>query len=90
MHEFKFAVNPLSQDTLLPILVHNRGQNLIGALFRIEGQEELYDKLKGEVLMNGFNRSSAFFPAIYQKNCTDGRHCNLEINPDQMLPLEIW
>ena len=90
MHEFKFAVNPLGQDTLLPILVHNRGQNLKGALFRTEGQEEFYDKLKKEVLKKGFNRSSAFFPAIYQKNCTDGRHCNLEINPDQMLPLEIW
>ena len=55
-----------------PLLVHNRGQTLKGALEREEGQEELYDKLKKEVTENLFNSCTGFFPAIYQKDNAQG------------------
>ena len=77
-------------DTKLPILIFNRGHTLMGGLEHEEGQEELYDKLKREVLDNGFNGSTGFFPAIYQKDCAGGVGYRLEINPDQMLPIETW
>ena len=79
-------------DTKLPILIFNRGHTLRGGLEHEEGQEELYDKLKREVLENGFNGCTGFFPAIYQKVWV-GAGCvgyRLEINPDQMLPIETW
>ena len=77
-------------DTKLPILIFNRGHTLRGGLEREEGQEELYDKLKKEVLENGFNGCTGFFPAIYQKDCAGSVADRLEINPDQMLPIETW
>ena len=73
-----------------PLLVHNRGQTLRGSLEREEGQEELYDKLKKEVTENGFNSCTGFFPAIYQKDNAEGEGYKLEINPDQLLPVEVW
>ena len=77
-------------NNVLPILVHNKGQTLKGALDREEGQEELYDKLKREVRENGFNSCTGFFPAIYQKDNAESEGYKPEINPDQLLPVEVW
>ena len=46
--------------------------------------------MKKEVLENGFNGCNGFFPAIYQKDCAGSVADRLEINPDQMLPIETW
>ncbi len=85
---FKFPRGKISNINIF-ISIHS-AHSLRGGLEHEEGQEELYDKLKREVLENGFNGCTGFFPAIYQKDCAGGVGYRLEINPDQMLPIETW
>ena len=73
-----------------PLLIYNRNRTLKGTLARERGQEELYDKLENEVRENGFKGYKGFFPAIYKKDPTEKQGYRLEINPDQMLPVETW
>ena len=91
---FAVKVQVLNESNMgeikFPILIYNRGQTLKGALEREDGQEELYDMLKREVRENGFNSCTGFFPAIYQKDCAESVGYRIEINPEQMLPVETW
>ena len=65
-----------------------RGQSRWALLSRVLDQE-LYDKLEEEVKKNGFKGAKGFFPAICTADPESGEF-NLEINPDNILPLEIW
>ena len=70
------------------LMVYNRDRSLQGYLSRVLDQE-LYDKLEEEVKKNGFKGAKGFFPAICTADAESGGF-NLEINPDNILPLEIW
>ena len=70
------------------LMVYNRDRSLQGYLSRVLDQE-LYDKLEEEVKKNGFKGAKGFFPAICTAETESGGF-NLEINPDNILPLEIW
>ena len=70
------------------LMVYNRDRSLQGNLSRVLDQE-LYDKLEEEVKKNGFKGAKGFFPAICTADPESGEF-NLEINPDNILPLEIW
>ena len=72
------------------LLVYNKDRTLKGNLSRVEGQEELYDKLEREVKKNGFKGQKGFFPAICTRDPNDREGYKLEINPDQILPVETW
>ena len=72
------------------LLVYNKDRTLKGNLSRVEGQEELYDKLEREVKKNGFKGQKGFFPAICKRDPDESEGYKLEINPDQMLPVETW
>ena len=80
---------PLSEEEG-SLLVYNKDRTLKGALPRVEGQEELYDKLAREVRKNGFNGEKGFFPAICKRDPGKSQGYKLEINPDQILPVETW
>ena len=80
---------PLSEEEG-SLLVYNKDRTLKGALSRVEGQEELYDKLAREVRKNGFNGEKGFFPAICKRDPGKSEGYKLEINPDQILPVETW
>ena len=45
------------------LLVYNKDRTLKGNLSRVEGQEELYDKLEREVKKNGFKGQKGFSPS---------------------------
>ena len=77
-------------EVKLPILIYNRDRTLAAALEREKGQEELYDKLERQVREHGFKGHNGFFPAIYKKESAGSEWCRVEINPDQMLPMEPW
>lgn len=67
----------------------NEEGSVNGSLFRNTGQEELYDCLKIQIMARGFQRRKAFFSAIYKSDSYE-EGCQLEINPAQTLPVEIW
>ena len=80
---------PLSEGKEV-LLVYNKDRTLKGTLSRVVGQEELYDKLKSEVKKNGFKGQKGFFPAICTRDPNEREGYKLEINPDQILPVETW
>ena len=71
------------------LLVYNRERSLEGNLLRVH-DPELYDKLEKEVKENGFQGYKGFFPAICTRDAEEDEGYKLEINPDKLLPLEIW
>ena len=80
---------PLSKEKG-SLLVYNKDRTLKGGLAREDSQEELYDKLAKEVRKNGFRGEKGFFPAICKRDSAESEGYKLEINPDQMLPVETW
>ena len=72
---------------------------VFGLLLRIPGQEEVYDQLRRQVLDQGQEvprarktsgkKYKAFFYSIYKGMSGEGKH-RLEINPEQLLPMEAW
>ena len=46
------------------LLVYNKDRTLKGSLSRVNGQEELYDKLEMEVSQTGSKEQTAFFLII--------------------------
>ena len=80
---------PLSEEEG-DLLVYNKDRTLKGNLSRAEGQEELFDQLDMEVRKNGFKGQKGFFPAICKRDPAESEGYKLEINPEQMLPVETW
>ena len=73
----------------VPLMVYNETRNLYGTLF-MEGHEELYDQLSKKIRESGFQGYKGFFSAICKRVPTEVEGFTLEINPDQMLPVETW
>ena len=76
--------------------VANEDDAVLGKLDRSPGQEELYDKVRKEVIERGLRLEVAgttvytgCYYTIYKGLCGDGGH-KLEINPDRMQPMAIW
>ena len=56
------------------------------------GQEELYDKMRKEVIERGVKWEGLYagcYYALYKGPIENGGH-NLEINPDRMQPMATW
>ena len=70
-----------------------------GHLGRSSGQEELYDKVRKEVVQRGVEVKGALvggttsffgcYYALYRGPTAEGGQ-KLEINPDRMQPMETW
>ena len=81
------------------ITVRNEKDGFLGHLDRAPGQEEVYDKVRKEVVLKGVgaegayvNGTTSFFGcyyALYKGPNDEGGH-KLEINPDKMQPMELW
>ena len=81
------------------ISVQNENDGFLGNLNRSPGQEEVYDKVREEVVQKGvradgayMNGTTSFFGcyyALYKGPTEEGGH-KLDINPDKMQPMELW
>ena len=79
--------------------VRNKVDKFLGNLERSPGQEEVFDKVRKEVMEKGVKKEGAhvdwttsFFGcyyALYKGPSGKGGH-KLEINPDKMQPFELW
>ena len=74
----------------LPHTVYNKDRSLQGQLARVEGQEQVYDKLDKDIREGGFQHYKAFYHAIYKEDKAEVNGYVLEINPEVMLPVEAW
>jgi len=79
----------LSTPKCEDMMVYNQNRSLMGFLARVE-QHELYDKLEQDIRHHGFQKNKAFYPVIYRKEHAKEGCFRLEINPEEMLPVETW
>ena len=70
-------------------MIYNEERSVIGILNRSEA-EEVFGRLKKQIEEKGVQGQKAFFYAIYKGNKEGGDRTQLEINPDVVLPAEIW
>ena len=72
--------------------VVSKDDGYLGRLYRLPGQEELYDKMRKEVIERGVKWEGLYagcYYALYKGPIENGGH-NLEINPDKMQPMATW
>ena len=87
----KITVNSKTES----MFVENEDDGLLSWLDRSPGQEELYDRVREEVMEKGVKMDydgafiySGCYYALYKGLCGDGGH-KLEINPDRMQPMAV-
>ena len=76
--------------------VTNEDDGILGDLDRSSGQEEVYERVKEELMEKGvkmeldgtFHYTGCFY-ALYKGPCEGGGH-KLEINPARMQPMTVW
>ena len=78
------------------MFVRNEEDGLLGRLERSPGQEEVYDRVREEVVKKGLKMEldgsfiyTGCYYTIYKGLCGDGGHM-LEINLDRMQPMTVW
>ena len=57
---------PLDTKSNAALMVYNEERSVCGFLYREEGQEDTYDKLRQEIAHTGFQGLKAFYYAIYK------------------------
>ena len=83
----------------LYMAARNQDLSMVGYLLRIPGQEEVYDQLRKQVVEKGqemplvpglARRFKAFFYGLYKGRTEGDDGHKIDINPEQVLPMEKW